>query len=138
MDTTGRAFFIVVDTSAILAVLFQEEDAEYFEKKLALSEEKCISPFNALEADIVIEARKGGAGRRELELLFFRSRIDVLPFNNAMRVLASEAWRRFGKSRHPASLNLGDCCAYALARHLNEPLLCKGDDFKQTDILLIP
>jgi ribonuclease VapC len=125
---------MVVDTSALLSVLFQEEDAEYFEEKLAFSEEKYISPFNALEADIVIEARKGSAGRRELELLFYRSQIDVLPFNNALRVLASEAWRRFGKSRHPAGLNLGDCCAYALSRHLCEPLLCKGEDFTQTDI----
>lgn len=125
---------MVVDTSALLSVLFQEEDAEYFEEKLALSEEKYISPFNALEADIVVEARKGSAGRRELELLFYRTQIDVLPFNNAMRVLASEAWCRFGKSRHPASLNLGDCCAYALSRHLNEPLLCKGEDFTRTDV----
>ena len=125
---------MIVDTSALLAVLFQEEDAEYYAEKLASGERKLITPFNALEAEIVLEARKGSEGRRELDLLFYHSMIDITPFDRAMTSLAAEAWRRFGKGNHPAGLNLGDCCAYALSVYTQEPLLFKGDDFAKTDV----
>jgi ribonuclease VapC len=125
---------MVVDTSALLAVLFQEEDGDFYAEKLAITERKLIAPFNALEAEIVLEARKGDEGRRELDLLFYHSMIDIVPFDRAMTSLAAEAWRQFGKGHHPAGLNLGDCCAYALSVYTREPLLFKGDDFDQTDV----
>jgi ribonuclease VapC len=73
-----------------------------------------ISAFNALECAVVIEAKKGEAGGRELDLLLHRSRIDIIPLNEKQGKLALSAWRRFGKGNHPAGLNIGDCCAYAL------------------------
>jgi ribonuclease VapC len=125
---------MVIDTSALLAILFQEEDADFFSKKLAGDERKIMTPINALEADIVVESRKGEEGRRELDLLFYNGMIDVLPFDTAMRTLAAEAWRRFGRGNHKAALNLGDCCAYALSVYTGKPLLYKKDDFGKTDV----
>lgn len=124
---------MVVDTSALLAVLFQEEDAEVYAKHLSSGERKLITPFNALEADIVLEARKGGDGKRELDLLLHTCGTEVVPFDHAMRVLAFEAWKKYGKGRHAAGLNLGDCCSYALAVYTGEALLYKGEDFSKTD-----
>lgn len=125
---------MIVDTSALLAVLFAEPDADEFAHKLATDEDKFMTPFNALEADIVVGARKGKDGQRELELLLHYIGVEVLPFTNDMRVIAAEAWTRYGKGRHAAGLNIGDCCAYALAVVLNDWLLFKGDDFSLTDI----
>jgi ribonuclease VapC len=87
-----------------------------------------------LETGIVIEAKKGEAGGRELDLLVHRAHIEVVGMNADQVELARSAWRRFGKGNHPAGLNIGDCCAYALAKYSGEPLLFKGRDFSQTDI----
>lgn len=125
---------MIVDTSALLAVLFAEPDADEFAQQFATDEDKFMTPFNALEADIVVGAKKGWDGQRELELLLHYSGVEVLPFTNDMRVIAAEAWTRYGKGRHAAGLNIGDCCAYALAVFLNDSLLFKGDDFALTDI----
>lgn len=126
---------MVVDTSAILAVLFAEKDRELYIQALAGISRKYMTPMNALEADIVVQARKGEEGHNILERFFYNVEIDVLPFDQSMRKLAFEAWLKFGKGRNPASLNMGDCCAYALSSYLKEPLLFKGNDFSQTDIL---
>lgn len=125
---------MVIDTSAILAVLFGEEDRERFITILSDRGKKIISPFNALEADIVVQARKGEAGHHALERLMYNCEIEVVPFDSSMRKLAYEGWVKYGKGRHRASLNMGDCCSYALAKYLNAPLLFKGNDFSQTDI----
>jgi ribonuclease VapC len=125
---------VVVDTSAILAVLFVEQDQFIFAEALAGHGRKFITPLNALEADIVVQARKGDDGKKNLDLFFYHSGLDIIPFDKGMHQLAFEAWKQYGKGRHPASLNMGDCCAYALAKYLNEPLLFKGDDFTKTDI----
>ena len=84
---------------------------------------------------IVIEARKGEAGGRELDLLLHRAKIDIVSFDSEQAEVARIAWRRFGKSQHPAGLNFGDCFAYALSKISGERLLFKGNDFNQTDIL---
>jgi ribonuclease VapC len=126
---------MVVDTSAVLAVLFAEEDRELYIKALAGKDRKFMTPLNALEADIVVQARKGEEGHNILERFFYNTEIDVLPFDQTMRKLAFEAWLKFGKGRNPASLNMGDCCAYALSVYLKEPLLYKGNDFSRTDVL---
>jgi ribonuclease VapC len=125
---------MVVDTSAVIAILFGEPEAEPFVRTLADDPKKMISAFNALESAIVIEARKGEAGGRELDLLLHRARIEIIPLNGDQVELALALWRKYGKGNHPAGLNIGDCCAYALAKYSGEPLLFKGNDFRQTDI----
>lgn len=125
---------MVIDTSALLAILLAEPETESFARALADDPKKMISAFNALECAIVIEARKGEAGGRELDLLLHRARIEIIALNTDHVELALAAWRKFGKGNHPAGLNIGDCCAYALAKYSGEPLLFKGEDFRRTDI----
>lgn len=128
---------MIVDTSAVLAILFQESEAEWFAWQLAKSERKFMSPVNVLEADIVLLARKGTAGQREWELLKMKAGIETIPFTDAMEKGAVNAWSRYGKGRHKAGLNMGDCCAYALAKASGMPLLCKGNDFVHTDLVVL-
>jgi ribonuclease VapC len=94
-----------------------------------------MSAVSLVEASLVIEGRFGGGGARELDALIARSRIQIGAFDGEQAALAREAFRRFGRGRHPAGLNFSDCLAYALAKHLDEPLLFKGDDFAKTDVV---
>ena len=84
---------------------------------------------------MVIEARLGDAGGRELDYWLYKAAVDVIPVDLNQIEIARRAWRRYGKGRHQASLNYGDCFSYALAASRNEPLLFKGDDFRQTDMV---
>ena len=125
---------MVVDTSALIAILFGEPETESFVQALVNDPKKMISTFNILESAIVVEAKKGEAGGRELDLLLHRAGIEIIALNGDQVELALAAWRKYGKGNHPAGLNIGDCCAYALAKYSGEPLLFKGKDFSQTDI----
>ena len=125
---------MVIDTSALIAILFGEPEALFFARAVADESRKLISAFNALETGIVVEARKGEAGGRELDLLLHRAQIETVAMNADQAELARTAWRKYGKGNHPAGLNIGDCCAYALAKYSGQPLLFKGNDFSQTDI----
>jgi ribonuclease VapC len=125
---------VVIDTSALIAILFGEPEALLFSRAVADASRKLISAFNVLETGIVIEARKGESGGREFDLLLHRAQIEIVAINADQAELARAAWRKYGKGNHPAGLNIGDCCAYALAKHSGEPLLFKGDDFSKTDI----
>jgi ribonuclease VapC len=125
---------MVIDTSALIAILCGEPEVEAFARALADDPKKLISTFNALETAIVVEAKKGEVGGRELDLLLHRAGIEIVALNLDQVELARSAWRNYGKGNHPAGLNIGDCCAYALAKYSGQPLLFKGDDFKQTDI----
>jgi ribonuclease VapC len=125
---------MVVDSSAVFAVLLGEEDSDRYIEALASSERKFMSAVNRLEASIVAEARKGQSGAKGFTRLMTAAEIEVLPFDAGQAEIALDAWRRFGRGRHKASLNLGDCAAYALAKTLNESLLFKGEDFKHTDL----
>jgi len=125
---------MVIDTSALIAILFGEPEALSFTRAIADESRKLISAFNALETGIVIEARKGESGGRELDLLLHRAQIEIVAMNADQTELARAVWRKYGKGNHPAGLNIGDCCAYALAKYSGEPLLFKGNDFSQTDI----
>lgn len=127
---------MVLDTSAILAILLGEPEASTFVEILSKDAKRLLSAGTALELMIVIEARKGEAGGRELDLLLHRAKIDIVPFDSEQAEIARIAWRRFGKSKHAAGLNFGDCFAYALAKISGEPLLFKGKDFNQTDLSL--
>lgn len=126
---------MVVDSSAVLAILFNEPERDTFSDALAAAGVRLMSCVNALEASVVASSRKGPYGARELDLLLHRAEFDVVPFTADHLRLARDAYERYGKGRHAAGLNLGDCCAYALARHAGEPLLFKGNDFPLTDVV---
>jgi ribonuclease VapC len=129
---------MVIDSSALLAVLLGEPEAEQVAAAIESNTPRLLSAANLLEASIVIEARKGDAGGRELDLLLYRGEIEVVAVDRNQAEAARTAWRRFGKGRHPAGLNYGDCFAYALAKIHRLPLLFRGDDFAQTDITAVP
>jgi len=125
---------MVIDTSAIVAVLLNEANAPRITQAIETGSPRLFSAANLLEASIVLESRKGEAGGRELDLLIYRAGIEIVPVDQDQAEIARIAWRRFGKSRHPAALNYGDCFAYALAKSRRLPLLYLGNDFSQTDI----
>lgn len=125
---------MVIDSSAIFAILFFEPEAEKFSSAIADDLVRLISAASLTECMIVIEAKKGEFASRELDLLIYKTNIDVVSFTKEQSEIAIQAWRQYGKGRNPASLNMGDCFSYALAKISNEPLLFKGDDFSKTDI----
>jgi len=125
---------MVLDTSALLALLLDEPEADDF--RIAVEEDttRLVSAANLLETALVIEARKGEPGGRELDALIQKADVVVVPVDAGHVSEARRAYRRFGRGRHAAGLNFGDVFAYALARSAGEPLLFKGDDFTKTDI----
>lgn len=125
---------MVLDTSAVIAILFDEPDAERFEAAIADAPGPVISAASLLECSIVVEARYGEEGGRELDLLLFKAQIGVAAVTAEQVELARTAYRRFGRSRHRAGLNFGDCFSYALAASRGAPLLYKGEDFARTDV----
>jgi len=124
---------IVVDTSAIIAVLFDEPDGEELEHRL-LAEPCVISAATRVELGIVVEAKTGPAGTQLLEELLARIEIEVAPVDAQLTDEALVCWRRFGKGRHKAGLNLGDTFSYALSRRLGQPLLFVGAEFSETGV----
>lgn len=128
---------MVIDTSALVAILLGEPEAKKIARAIANDNKRLISAFSFLETSIVIESKKGEDGGRELDLLINKIQLEIISMNSAQTEAARKAWREFGKGRHPAALNIGDCCAYALAKISGEPLLFKGDDFNKTDISLV-
>jgi ribonuclease VapC len=125
---------MVIDSSAILAVLFREPEAGAIEICLETAQDRLISAVTRVELALVVEGRKGEAGRRDLEDLLHQIDPDIVAVTALHAELAIDGFRRFGKGRHRAALNIGDCFSYALARTSNQPLLFKGDDFIHTDI----
>jgi ribonuclease VapC len=125
---------MVVDTSALLAIFLAEPERKRFLELITRAETRSISAANMLETGIVLEARKGEAAGREFDLFLHHAKFDVVAADSEQMEIARLAWRKYGKGRHPAGLNFGDCFAYALAKATGEPILFKGDDFKQTDL----
>lgn len=125
---------MVIDASAIAAIAFNEPEAAAFESRIADDPVRLISAATVLEAAMVIETRLGEAGGSELDLWLHKAGVDIVAVDAEQADLARRAWRRFGKGRHPAGLDYGDCFSYALAATTQEPLLFKGDDFSRTDI----
>ena len=125
---------MVIDSSALIAVLFNEPERRAFNEKIEADPVRMISAVTLVEASMVVESRRGEIGGRELDLFVHRAGIEVVAFTAEQAVIARDAFRRFGRGRHPARLNFGDCCAYALAAYAGEPLLFKGTDFPATDI----
>jgi ribonuclease VapC len=94
-----------------------------------------MSAVGLLEVSMILQSRRGSDAIRDLDLLILRLRIEIVPFTESQARLAREAFKRFGKGRHPAGLNFGDCMAYALAKETGEELLFLGSDFSKTDIV---
>jgi len=128
---------MVIDTSAIVAIFFNESDAQTYRQRIADDPIRLISAATLLEASMVIEGRFGEPGGAELDLWLHKTEAEIVAVSEEHADQARRAWRRFGKGRHPAGLNYGDCFSYALARISGEPLLFKGDDFSKTDILAV-
>lgn len=128
---------MVIDASALLAILLGEPEADDFSRSIADDPKRLVSALSALEAAIVVRTRKGPAGIRELDLFHHTAGAVVVSLDADQVLLARSAYETYGKGHHPAALNLGDCCSYALARSSGEPLLFKGNDFSQTDIAVV-
>ena len=128
---------MVLDTSAILAVLLNEPEADAFRRAIEADPVRLLSAANLVETAIVIESRVGEAGGRELDLLIHKAAIEVVAVDAGQADLARHAYRRFGKGHHVAGLNYGDCFAYALSESAGEALLFKGDDFGKTDVMVV-
>ena len=126
---------LVVDTSALMAILLEEPDALLFARALHDADELRMSAPSWLEAAQVVTGRRGMQGYGLFHELVTRLGIEIVPCDEAIARAAYEAWLRFGKGRHPAALNFGDCFSYALAKLRGEPLLFKGEDFSKTDLV---
>jgi ribonuclease VapC len=127
---------MVIDTSAIIAILNLEPEAAILTNAIALDSVRLMSMGTALELSIVVRARKQEAGIRELEFFLYKSAINLVSFDENQLKMASYAFEHYGKGRNPASLNFGDCFAYALSKTSGQPLLFKGNDFIQTDVVV--
>lgn len=126
---------MVLDTSAVVAILFDEPERRAFTEAIQADRRRLISAATLLESALVVESRRGEVAGRELDLLLHRAEVHTTAVDADQVELARAAWRRFGKGTHPAALNFGDCFAYALASASGEPLLFKGEDFRRTDIV---
>jgi ribonuclease VapC len=125
---------MVVDTSAIAAILFDEPEAAGMIEALEAAPLRLLSVASLVEATLVVEGRKGPSAEGVVEHLVEEAEIELVPIAVEHARLACEAFRTYGRGRHPAGLNFGDCFAYALAKATGEPLLFKGDDFGRTDV----
>jgi ribonuclease VapC len=125
---------MVIDTSAIVAIALDEPEAAAFELRIADDPVRLISAATVLEAAMVIETRLGALGGSDLDLWLHKAGFEIVAVDAEQADQARRAWRRFGKRRHAAGLNFGDCFSYALAALTGEPLLFKGNNFSQTDI----
>lgn len=123
----------VADTSVVAAVLLREPDGSAWEERLAEEDELVMSAASYLELGMVLSSRHG-MRRPEIDRRLAAIGIEVVPVSPAQAAIALDAFYRFGKGRHPAKLNFGDCLVYALAKERGEPLLFKGNDFSQTDV----
>ena len=127
---------IVIDSSALIAILLNEPEAETFAKIIASSNDAVMSAPNFVEAEMVGCSRKQIRGPNTLDKIIAELGVQIVSFTAKQSHLAIDAFLRYGKGRHPAGLNMGDCFAYALAKDYIVPLLFKGNDFSQTDIKL--
>jgi ribonuclease VapC len=125
---------MVIDSSALVAILFGESEADRFVDAIVEAEPRLMSAANLLEAAIVVDNQQGPAAGRQLDRFVEQAQIEIVPVTERHARIARQAYLDYGRGNHPAKLNFGDCFAYALAKTTGEPLLFKGDDFEQTDI----
>ena len=127
---------MVIDTSALVALMEDESEAPVLRRVLAEDATRLISTVSLLEATCVLGARRGPGAVLELSLFLSEFDLRQVPFDPAQLSIAQRAWLVYGRGRHPAKLNFGDCASYALAQSRSEPLLFIGSDFSQTDVLI--
>lgn len=125
---------MIVDTSALVAILLNESDAEVYARAINEADAPRMSAASFVETAIVVEALAGDSGSRQFDAFMRSAGIAIEPVTEEHAHIARQAWSDFGKGRHAARLNFGDCFAYALARASGEPLLFKGEDFRHTDV----
>jgi len=125
---------MVIDSSAFAAIFFNEPERQRFLQAIREDGTRLVSAANALETSMVIEGKQGEIAGREFDLFLHRLKIEVVSVDEAQFAVARTAWRRYGKGRHTAGLNFGDCFAYALSKVSGERLLAKGTDFQKTDL----
>jgi ribonuclease VapC len=125
---------MVLDTSAILAIFQDEPERRKFNEAIEAAETRSLSAASFVECSMILESRYGPDGVRDLDLFIAKARVAVVAVDEEQANWARSAFRKYGKGRHPAGLNFGDCFSYALAHALGEPLLFKGNDFPQTDV----
>ncbi len=125
---------MVVDSSVLIAILLDEAEAAHYRKLLAETNNIYISAVSIVESSMVIEYKAGEQGAKKYDELLSFINPTITAFDEQQAKFARTAWRKYGKGRHPAKLNFGDCCSYAVAKYLNQPLLFKGNDFSKTDI----
>jgi ribonuclease VapC len=128
---------MVIDTSAFAAIFFGEPERQEFLAAITAAGSRLVSAATVLETGIVLEVRQSDAAGREFDLFIVRANVQIVPVDAELADLARSAWRRYGKGRHPAGLNFGDCFSYALAKFSGEPLLAKGTDFASTDVTVL-
>lgn len=128
---------MIIDSSAIVAILRQEPDHELLEERLAEADKVRIGAPTLVEVGVVLTARLGGRGRLVLARFLQDNEITTVPFTEKHAEAAIDAFSQYGKGRHPAKLTMGDCHSYATAKLAREPLLCIGNDFPQTDLELV-
>ena len=126
---------MVIDTSAIIAILFDEPERAQFVDAVLADPVRLVAAPTLVEATLVAEAKAGESAGRELDLLLDRLGVTVVACTEKHALLARSAWRRYGRGKHAAALNYGDCFSYAAAKDSGEPLLFKGDDFTKTDVV---
>ena len=137
-DTTGAGTgTVAVDTSAVVAILLRERGADELGRALGRARRRVISAATLVELGIVVEARLGPAGRGIVDRFIRDAEIEIVAVDRATSDRAVDGWRRYGKGRHRASLNLGDCFSYALAVGEGCPIVCTGNDFAETDAAVI-
>lgn len=127
---------MVIDTSALLAILQDEPERRTFNELIEAAESRLLSVVSFVEASLVIDSRYGGEGLRSLDLFLQAAAIELVEVDAEQAIAAREAFLRFGRGHHPAGLNFGDCFSYALATVRGEPLLCKGNDFPKTTVTI--
>lgn len=126
---------MVIDSSALVALLLGEPETERFVAAIASASSRSVSAPSYVETAIVMTTRSGPEARQRLDRLLSDLAIGVVPFSREQAVLAIDAFRQYGRGTgHPAKLNFGDCFTYALAKSRSEPVLFKGDDFSRTDL----
>jgi ribonuclease VapC len=128
---------VVVDASALIAILLAEDERARALDLIFDAGARIMSSFSFLEVSIVITSRKGLAGKALLDGLLQDAGIEIVGLDREQAEIARDAWHDYGRGRHPAALNIGDCCSYALARSSGLPLIFKGDDFARTDLKVI-
>lgn len=129
---------MVIDTSALLAILQNEPERRKFNEAIETAETRSLSTASLVECSMILESRYGPDGVRDLDLFMAKAQVSLVPVDEEQADIARKAFRKYGKGRHPAGLNFGDCFSYALAQALGEPLLFKGNDFVQTDAIRHP